>query len=477
MNDRELMFLPAYEQGQMMLNGEISSVELTEAAFRRIAELEPQLNAFITLDEDGALSAARAADDARATGDNPPGALQGVPIAVKDLEVTAGLRTTLGSSAFRDWMPDFDSAVVERLRVAGAVIIGKSNTPEFGNSAETYTDIHPSANNPWDTDRHPGGSSGGTSAAIAAGMCSLGTGSDGGGSVRLPAAFTGIFGHKPTHGRTPRYGGRSNPSYNCTSTSGPMSQDVRSSAMMHMAISGHDPRDPGSLRTSVPDCISELEDGVKGLKVGVSLDLGYALVDDDVAESFADGIKAFSDLGAEVKDVELRFDPIPATYWWTLWTAGQVAMYDHLARDPEVSLMDYTVEMIEAGRGVSGAQYASALRQAEVHRIQMWQFFEEFDLLLTPTTATAAWPHQQPPKELGGQAFEEGIANPSAIPFTALWNILWNPAASVPCGYGDDGLPLGLQIIAAHDADPLVFRAARAFEKARPWTHKRPSVS
>ena len=476
MNDRDLMFLPACEQRDMLLRKEISSVELTEASLRRISELEPALHAFITVDEKGALDAAHATDDRLASGVEP-GALHGVPIAVKDLEVTNGLRTTLGSSAFVDWMPDFDSAVVERLRDAGAVILGKSNTPEFGNSAETYTDIHPSANNPWDVSRHPGGSSGGTSAAIASGMCSLGTGSDGGGSVRLPASFTGIFGHKPTHGRTPRYGGRSMPSYNCTSTSGPMSQDVRSSAIMHMVISGHDARDPGSLRSSIPDCLSDLESGIEGMKIGYSADLGYAYVNDDVAAACEDALSGFTEMGADVSRADISFDPVPASYWWTIWTAGQVAMYGHLASDPDVELADYTMEMVDAGYGVTGAAYASALRQAEVHRVQMVEFFKNYDLLVTPTTAAVAWPHREPPRELAGHVLEEGIANPSAIPFTALWNILWNPAASVPCGFGEGGMPVGLQIIGPYDDDPRVFRVARSFEQARPWNASRPSVS
>ncbi len=476
MNDRELMFLPAHEQRQMIINKEISSVELTEASFRRIKELDSQLDAFVTLDEEGALAAAAECDQIVADG-GELGLLHGIPICVKDLELTKGLRTTLGCSAFKDWVPDFDSAVVERLRAANAVILGKTNTPEFGNSGETYTDIFPSANNPWDVTRHPGGSSGGTSAAIASGMCSLGSGTDGGGSVRLPASFVGIFGHKPTHGRTPRYGGRSMPSYNCTSTTGPMSQDVRSSAIMHMAISGHDPRDPGSLQSPVPDCLAGLEDGIKGLKIGFSMDVGYAYVNDDVARVTEEALKGLEDAGATVVDADISFDPVPATYWWQIWTAGQVAMYGHLAEDPDVQLTDYTMEMVNAGYEVTGADYASALRQAEVHRIQVGQWFDEFDLLVTPTTAVEAWPHRQTPMELGGRKLEEGIANPSAIPFTALWNILWNPAASVPCGFSDSGMPLGLQIIGPINDDPTVFRAARAYELARPWTSKRPEVS
>ena len=476
MNDRDLMFLSAHQQRQMILAKEISSVELVEASFRRINELDSQLNAFVTPDAEGALAAAAECDRKLAAGDEP-GSLHGVPICVKDLELTEGLRTALGCSAFVDWVPDFDSAVVERLRTTDAVILGKTNTPEFGNSAETFTDIFPTANNPWDVTRHPGGSSGGTSAAIASGMCSLGTGTDGGGSVRLPASFTGIFGHKPTHGRTPRYGGRSMPSYNSTSTTGPMSQDVRSSAIMHMAISGHDPRDPGSLKTPVPDCLAELEDGIEGLKVGFSMDLGHAYVNDDVARVTEEALKGLEEAGAYVVSADVSFDPFPTTYWWKIWTAGQIAMYGHLAEDPNVQLTDYTMEMVEAGYEVTGADYALSLRQAEVHRIQVGQLFEEIDLLVTPMTAVEAWPHRQTPMEVGGHKLEEGIANPSAIPFSALWNILWNPAASVPCGFSDSGMPLGLQIIGPVNDDPIVFRAARAFELARPWTSKRPQVS
>ena len=170
MNDRDLMFLPAHAQRQMIVDGEISSVEMTEASLRRIKELEPRLNAFITLDEDGAMSSAKSADAHLAAGEEA-GALHGVPIAVKDLEVTKNLRTTLGSSFFKDWVPDYDSVAVERLRATGAVILGKTNTPEFGNREETFSNLAPTCNNPWDTTRMPGGSSGGTAAAIVSGMC------------------------------------------------------------------------------------------------------------------------------------------------------------------------------------------------------------------------------------------------------------------------------------------------------------------
>lgn len=478
MNDRELMFLTAHEQARMIADKEISSVEMTEAALRRIGELEPRLHAFITLDEVGALASARAADERMAAGDDL-GVLHGVPIVVKDLEVTKGLRTTLGSMFFKDWIPDYDSVAVERLRATGAIILGKTNTPEFGNREETFTNIAATCNNPWDVDRMPGGSSGGTAAAIASGMCSIGTGSDGGGSVRLPASFCGIFGHKPTHGRIPRFGGQAKPAYNSAGTSGPMSNDVRDSAILNQALSGFDPRDPGSVKSPVPDYLAHLEDGVAGMRIGATMTLGISDVNDDVAVAVEESWSAFSELGADVVALDIKFDPIPRDAWWTLWTAGQVAMYGHLAEERPEDLMPYTLEMIKHGRTLSGADVAVALRNVQNLQLKMHQLFEEYDVIVAPTNAAVAWPHLQPPVEIGSSTNNDEMAGISygAIPFTMVFNSSFNPASSIPCGFGEGGMPVGLQIIGGYDDDATVFRASRAFEQARPWVGKRPFVS
>ena len=478
MNDRELMFLPAHEQRRLIVEKIISSVEMVQASYRRIAELEPQLNAFITLDEDGAMSAAGSADAQLAKGENP-GVLHGVPIAVKDLEVTKDLRTTLGSTFFKNWIPDYDSVAVERLRATGAVIIGKTNTPEFGNREETFTDIAATCNNPWDPTRMPGGSSGGTASAIAAGMCSIGTGSDGGGSVRLPASFCGIFGHKPTHGRIPRYGGQAKPAYNSAGTSGPMSNDVRDSAILNQALSGFDDRDPGSIKAAVPDYLIGLEEGVDGMRIGTTMTLGISDVNDDVATAVENSWDAFTQLGANVENLAIAFDPIPREAWWTLWTAGQVAMYGHLADERPEDLMPYTLEMIEHGRTLTGADVSLALRDVQNLQLQLHQVFQEYDLMLAPTNAAVAWPHLQPPEKIGSQINQDEMAgiNYGAIPFTMVFNSSFNPASSIPCGFGEGDMPVGLQIIGGYDDDAIVLRASRAFEQARPWTSDRPSVS
>ena len=478
MNDRDLMFLPAHRQRQMIVDGEISSVEMTEASLRRIAELEPQLHAFITLDEEGAMTSAKKADTQLASGADP-GVLHGVPIVVKDLEVTKGLRTTLGSSFFNDWIPDYDSVAVERLRATGAVILGKTNTPEFGNREETFSNVAPTCNNPWDVTRMPGGSSGGTAAAIASGMCSIGTGSDGGGSVRLPASFCGIFGHKPTHGRIPRFGGQAKPAYNSAGTSGPMSNDVRDSVILNQALSGFDPRDPGSVKAPVPDYLVGLEDGVDGMRIGTTMTLGISDVNDDVAGAVEASWSAFSELGARVEPIDIKFDPVPKEAWWTLWTTGQVAMYGHLADERPEDLMPYTLEMIEHGRTLTGADVSVALRNVQNLQLKMHQLFEEYDLILAPTNAAVAWPHLEPPEEIGSSANDDEMAGISygAIPFTMIFNSSFNPAASIPCGFGEGGMPVGLQIVGGYDDDAKVFTASRAFEVARPWIGSRPGVS
>ena len=478
MNDRELMFLPAHEQRRMVVDKEISSVELTQASLRRIAELESQLNAFITLDEEGALKAATEADSALAEG-SEPGEFHGVPIAVKDLEVTKGLRTTLGSAHFKDWIPDYDSVVVERLRSTGAVILGKTNTPEFGNREETFTDIAPTCNNPWDVSRIPGGSSGGTAAAIASGMCSIGTGSDGGGSIRLPASFCGIFGHKPTHGRIPRFGGQAKPAYNSAGTSGAMSLDVRDSAILNQALSGFDRRDSGSVKSPVPDHLTELESGVQGMRIGTTMTLGISDVNEDVAVAIEDGWRAFEELGADVESLDLKFEPIPREAWWTLWTAGQVAMYGHLEDENPENLMPYTREMIAHGRTLTGADVAAALRNVQLLQLQLHELFEDYDLIFAPTNAAVAWPHLDPPTQIGSKSNDDEMAgiNYGAIPFTMIFNSSFNPASSVPVGFGEGGMPVGMQIIGGFDQDPTVLRASRAFEQARPWRDNRPPVS
>ncbi|MBI4220498.1 MAG: amidase [Chloroflexi bacterium] len=481
MSDQELMFMPAHRQRELVVQKKVSSRELTEASLRRIDALDPQLHAFITVDHEGALKAAEAADKAVGQSRNPAELppLIGVPISVKDLELTKGLRTTLGCKIYENWIPESDSIVVERVRKSGAVIVGKTNTPEFGNSAETFTKVAPACNNPWDITRTPGGSSGGAAASVVAGQVAIATGTDGGGSVRLPCHFTGLYGIKPTQGRIPRYGGVAKPATNQTSSSGPMTWNVLDSAILMKAISGHDSRDPGSLRQPVPDFPSHCQGGARGMRIGYTVDCGFAPVDPAIAKSVTDSAKVFESLGAHVEDAKLKFDPPPFEYWYVVWCGNQKAMYGHLVEEHLEDLMPYTVSMNYRGAQITAAQYSAALRQADAMRCQMGDVFEKFDLIIMPTAAVTAFPHRNPPKEIGGKPAMKSLAGIpyGALPFTMAFNISWHPAASIPCGFDSQGMPIGLQLVSDLSDEATLLRASAAFEEAKPWGAKRPKVS
>ena len=296
--DSEMAFTPATEVRRMIAAKEISAVELAEFFFQRIEDLNPQLSAYLTVCPEQALADARAADEAVQRGDEL-GALHGVPISVKDLELTKGVRTTMGSAIFRDRVPEIDSIVVERVKAAGGIILGKTNTPEFGQSGTTENLVSEPCRNPWNTDYTPGGSSGGAAAALIAGLCTLATGSDGGGSIRIPSSFSGVTGIKPSHGRVPRYGGYGGPAVNHFSQSGPMSRTVRDTAMLLQVLAGPDSRDPNTMTDAPPDYMAELEGGVEGWRVAWSDDLGYAAVDPEVVQITRGAAQVFQELGSQ----------------------------------------------------------------------------------------------------------------------------------------------------------------------------------
>lgn len=459
----ELAFTPVHELARLTRTRRISPRELVALFLERIAELNPILNAYLTVNEEEATRAAADAEKAAMRTDRLP-LLFGIPVAVKDLEFTKGLRSTGGSLAYRDYVPGEDSVVVERLRNAGAIILGKTNTPEFGSYGQTWNRLGDDCRTPWDPACTSGGSSGGSAAAVAAGLGPAATGTDGAGSIRAPAAFCGVYGFKPSFGRIPMHGGFLGlPRHTCP---GPLTRSVRDSAIMLSVLCGHDPRDPNCMRQPPPDFLGGLEDPIHGLRIAWSADLGFAHVDPEVRELAESAARCFEALGCRVEadspsvDIDLFevADPVRNTDKYAAW--------GHLLRDRPDDLTPYVRSVLEQGSRVTGEEYSNSLRELERLNARMADFFERYDLLATPTTPVPAYPVREPPQTINGFEVPHHY---STILLTILWNLTGQPAASLPCGFTAQGLPVGLQLIGRHGDDVAVLRASRALEQARPW--------
>jgi len=468
--DASLAFTSAVEMRRLIGSKEVSVPELMEFFYQRIEQLNPRLNAYLALCPDQAMDQARAAQEAVQRGDSLS-PLHGIPVSIKDLEMTKGIPTTVGSAVFKDRTPEADSVVVERIRQAGAIILGKTNTPEFGLSGTTETKVGGPGRNPWNPERTSGGSSGGAAAALASGLCTLASGSDGGGSIRIPASFCGVFGIKPSQGRVPRFGGYGRPAANQFSQSGPMSRTVADAAMFLQVLAGNDPRDPTSLRQAPPDFSAGLTKGVKGLRIAWSADLGYAGVDPEVARIAGEAAQV--ELGAVVEEPQLVIEDPFGAFWDAFATAAYTS-YGHLLPEHKDDFTDYGLRSLEHGASLSAADLSRALLRVDVLRRQMELFFEDYDLLLTPTMAVTAFPIEDRPSVIGGKEIEPFWG---FLPFTFPINMTGQTASSIPCGFSADGLPIGLHIIGPHGAEALVLQASAAFEEARPWIQKRPLVS
>ncbi len=463
---QDLLKKDTTELAQLISARKVSPVELTEVCLRQIEALNPTLNAFLTVCGDEALKSAREAE-ATAGSDSLP--LHGIPVAVKDLEATKGVRTTFGSLVFKDWVPDQDSIIVERLKKAGAIVLGKTNTPEFGESTSTENRLGDDCRNPWDPTRTSGGSSGGSGAALASYMCSLATGSDGGGSIRIPSSFCGLYGIKATHGRVPT---RDN-GWSLFSDPGPMSRTVRDSALMLNLISGHDSGDSLAIRSQPPDYLKALDGDVKGLKIAWSSDLGFGTVDPEVLSVTRETAELFEGMGCTLEDATPE-SGAPFEIFGTIVIVEDYVGSGVLLKSHPDELMGYVKSTIEAGSRATGADYARAMAKLWKFRARMEDFFEEYDLLLTPTTAVPAYPIGSRPRDIMGQRVNKLWG---ATPFTASFNLSGNPAASVPCGFSSEGMPIGLQIVGRWGDEMSVLRASAALEKARPWADKVPDIA
>ena len=466
--------IPAHEQANLVARREVSPVELCETAIERIEHLDRRIGAFITVASEQALEAARASES-RAISGNLLGPLDGVPIGIKDIEATAGIRTTVGSRVFEDTVPDFDSIVVERVREAGMVVIGKTNTPEIAIHMGTLTDndVRGQCRNPWDLNRTTAGSSGGSAAAIAVDMIQIAIGSDGGGSIRIPASFCGVFGLKPSNGRVPRARGLGRPDPNQFSQSGPMTNDVRDAALLLQAISGPHPADPQQqLRSMPPNFTAGIGESLKGLRVGFSSDFGYGAVDPQVLDQVMSGLSTFEKLGANVEQSEITLESHLADSFWKIFGVNAYVQYGHLLAEDANLLTDGVQEVLSRGSEIAGHEYATALRAVAELRMKIDALFERFDILVTPTTSVTAFEPGQRPSEVAGMMVDSAYG---IFPFTYIFNMTGHPAASVPCGFVD-GLPVGMQIAGRFGDEGMVLRASAAFEQARSWRNTRPSL-
>jgi aspartyl-tRNA(Asn)/glutamyl-tRNA(Gln) amidotransferase subunit A len=443
---------------------DFSPVEVTTAILDRISRLDGRLNAFVTVTGEQALDQARAAE--RAWADGTAGPLAGVPISIKDLTPTKGIRTTRGSLLSADWVPDYDAPFVERVNAAGAVMLGKTNTPELGWKGETSNRVSGTTHNPWKYGKTPGGSSGGGAAAVAMGMGPLAQGSDGAGSVRIPCGFSGIFGLKPSFGLVPQYPPSA---VGDVSHLGPMTRTVDDAVLLLNVTSGADARDRLSWSSGI-DYVKAVQEPLAPLRIAWSADLGYAAVDPEVAEIAHRAAMTFAELGNTViEDAPVASDPWPVID--VLWSAGLAGA--HLTNFDQVRdrLDPGRAAIVERAftRSAVEVGHAVALRNLYVDAVR--QFMGDYDLLLTPTLPCAAFD--------AGQDYPATIAGRPMTylgwtAFTYPFNLTGQPAATVPAGFTADGLPVGLQIVGRFHDDVTVLRAAKAFESARPWADRWP---
>lgn len=450
----------------------LSPVELVGAVYARLHETNDRINAFCTLTEEEALRAAKEAEAAVMRRD-PLGALHGIPVSIKDLLLTRGVRTMFGSRTRENYVPDEDAPAVTKVLAAGGIPIGKTTTPEFGFKAVTDSPLTGVTRNPWNPGKTSGGSSGGAGAAVAAGLGPLALGTDGAGSIRIPASFNGIFGLKPSYGRVAVYPPNPVP---FLSHVGPMTRTVRDAAMLLNVIAGPDERDLLSLPTDPTDYLAACEGGIRGLRVAWSPTLGYAEVDSEVANITEAAARSFEKtLGCHVEAADPGFAS-PRNSFAILWTMSYALRFQSLLPEWGTRMDPDLVTVITKARRFGPSDFGEALAK----RWELWhttrEFFDRFELLLTPTLPVPAF--------AAGLGAPEGIPDsagplppfPEWLPFTYPWNLTGQPAATLPCGFTSEGLPVGLQIVGRRFADATVLRAAAAFEDAHPWAHIRPIV-
>ena len=457
----ELAFLTATEQAELVRRGEVTPVELVETYLERIERLNPELNAFVTVCGDEALAAA--------AGELPDGPFRGVPIPIKDLQETAGIRTTFSSRAYADYVPNFDVAVVRRLKEAGFVVIGKTNTPELGITAVTESQLNGVCRNPWDTSRTPGGSSGGAAVAVAAGLAPAAHGTDGGGSIRIPASCCGVFGLKPARGRVSLapYGGHEG-----FSTSGPLARSVRDAAALLDVLAGYETGDPWWLASPARPFAEEVgaEPGRLRIALTTTPPIGAAVAAECVAAA-EDAAALLGELGHEVEAATPPWsDGRLLDLFMTVWK-----VIPGMRGRPRELFEPMNQVLMDAGGELGAVEYVNATQELRGWARRVVAFWDEYDLVLTSTLA-------QPPPPVGALMDE---SDPWGnfdrawrfTPFTQVANVTGLPAVSLPLYWSATGLPIGAQLIGRPADEATLLQVSARLEAARPWRDRRPQVS
>ncbi len=484
----QLHQLTADQLHGMLLAKQVTSREITESILQRIAEVEDRVHAYITVTPDLALQQAALADARIQKGEATP--LTGIPIAVKDLICTQGVRTTCGSRILENFFPPYDATVMEKLKAAGAVLIGKANMDEFAMGSSTENSFFGPTHNPWDGERIPGGSSGGSAAAVAADECILALGSDTGGSIRQPASCCGIVGLKPTYGRVSRYGLVAFAS--SLDQIGPLAKDVRDTALLLSAISGHEPRDSTSAEVSVPDFTRALNGDIRTLVLGIPEEYFGEGLDPEVAAAVQKAIHTLKDQGAKTVEVSLPHSHYAVAVYYIIAPAeasSNLARYEGVKYGFRSKDTPELLEMYEKSRSLgfgpevkrrimlgtyalSAGYYDAYYRKASQVRTLIWQDFQKAfarcDALLTPTAPSPAF-------RIGEKADDPLQMYLSDI-FTIPCNLAGLPGLSLPCGFSRQGLPIGLQVLANHFQEETILRIAYAFEKNTDFHLRKPAL-
>ncbi len=467
MTSSTLALSGAVQLSDAFSRGDISPVESLEAALDAVDAFERDVNAFVMVDRDGALAAARESERRWREGVQLS-RWDGVPTPIKDILLTRGWPTLRGSTlvdAAGDWSEDTPS--VARVRGAGCVLIGKTTTPEFAWKGVTDSIRHGATGNPWGAGLTPGGSSGGSATAVGLGMGTWSIGTDGGGSVRIPASFTGTVALKPTYGLVPHY--PASP-FGTLAHAGPMTRSVTDAAAMLDVLAGFDARDWSAMPTPTTSFLEGLEDGVGGLRVGFSANLGYVQNDPEVERLVRDAVAVLVDAGAQVDEVDPGFsDPVEAFH--VLWFTGAAKVLEHYGSAALERIDPKLRWCVEQGQVMSASQYLDAVAVRMALGQQMGRFHERYDVLVTPTMPIAAF-------EVGRDAPQGWPSDlwTSWTPYTYPFNMTQQPALSVPCGFTTDGRPVGLHVVGRRHADALVLRVGRAYEQRTDWARHLPTL-